>query len=268
MQSIGQGNILKMRTDLKNPVEYNLPIGPNLLPMNSLLGKKIQLSFDGRINCISSGEQIKKSYGQGYSYKSFITLAECDMCMVRPEQCHYSKGTCRDNSWGEKHCLQPHFIYLAKTSHVKVGITRQTHVPYRWIDQGADEVLPILKVKDRLTSGLVEVELAKAISDKTDWRAMLMGKTCDDDLIAIRENLFSQFGDLLDDTEAEDLQNTETIKINYPILEYPKKINSLSFDKQSLIEGTLMGIKGQYLIFDTGVINLRKYQGYFIDVLV
>ena len=163
--------------------------------------------------------------------------------------------------------MQTHYIYLAKTSHLKIGITRQTHVPGRWIDQGADEVLPILKVKDRLNSGLVEVELSKSISDKTDWRAMLLGTTCSDDLISMRESLFNTYGDLLDDLEAEEVGSDEIVKINYPILKYPTKVTALSFDKDKTVEGTLQGIKGQYLILDTGVINIRKFQGYAIDLL-
>lgn len=261
------GNILKMRTKLDDVVEYSLPIGDELIALNPLLGKKLILDFDGTINCIASGEKIKKSYNQGYSYKSFITLPECDICIVKPELCHFAKGTCRDPKWGEANCMQPHIVYLALSSNVKVGITRERQVPTRWIDQGATQALPILKVKDRLSAGLIEIEIAKEYSDRTDWRKMLKGELDegDFDLPYLRDQIYDSFGHVMDDMQVEDI-DSEIVSINYPILSLPKKITSLTFDKLPKIEGTLLGIKGQYLIFDTGVLNIRKHQGYKIDL--
>lgn len=260
-----EGNILKMKTDLKEVVQYHLPIGDELLHMNPLIGKKISLRFDGIINCIATGEEIKKSFGQGYSFKSFRTLAQCDMCLVRPETCHYADGTCREPGWGEKHCMIPHYIYLSVASGLKVGITRETNLPYRWMDQGATMALPILKVKDRLTSGLIEVELSKSYADKTNWRKMLKGDVEAVDLHRVQEEIYEDFGNLIDDYEAEDLDEN-ILEINYPIESVPEKITSLSFDKMPLIEGVLTGIKGQYLILDTGVLNIRKHNGYSIKL--
>lgn len=261
------GNIMKMKSRLGKVVEYALPLGDELVEMNPLLGKTVKLSFDGTINCIATGEKIKKSYNQGYSYKSFITLPECDICIVKPELCHFHKGTCRDSKWGEEHCMQPHVVYLALSSNVKVGITRERQVPTRWIDQGATQALPILKVKDRRTAGLIEVEIAKEFSDRTDWRKMLKGELDegDFDLPFLRDQIYDTFGDVIDDFEAEDI-DAQVLNINYPILEAPKKVTSLGFDKKPVIEGTLQGIKGQYLIFDKGVINMRKHQGYKIEL--
>jgi hypothetical protein len=260
------GHLMKMKSKLMQTVEYSLPLDESLIELNPLLGKKVSLKFDGVIHCIASGEKIKKSYNQGYSYKSFISLAECDLCIVKPELCHYAKGTCRDPAWGEKHCMQPHIVYLALSSNVKVGITREKQVPTRWIDQGATQALPILRVKDRHTAGLIEVEIAKEYSDRTDWRKMLKGELDegDFDLSMLRDQIFDDFGDIIDNFEAEDLEE-EIVEINYPILELPKKVTSLGFDKKPLIEGTLLGIKGQYLILDTGVLNIRKHQGYQIE---
>jgi len=263
MGKIAEGNILKMKSELKSPVEYALPIGSDLIPLNQFIGKKITFEFKGQINCIDSGVLIKKSYNQGYSYKSFIKLAACDMCIVKPELCHYDNGTCRQPEWGESHCLQPHIVYLSNTSNLKVGITRKTQVPTRWIDQGAVAALPILEVKDRLTSGLIEVEIRKNLADKTNWRNMLKGVNEEVDLYQERENIFDEFGELLDSFEAEDVES-DIINIEYPVLQYPEKVKSLSFDKLPLIEGTLQGIKGQYLIFDTGCVNIRKHQGYYL----
>lgn len=261
------GNIMKMKSRLGKVVEYALPLGDELVEMNPLIGKTVKLSFDGTINCIATGEKIKKSYNQGYSYKAFITLPECDICIVKPELCHFHKGTCRDSKWGEEHCMRPHVVYLALSSNVKVGITREHQIPTRWIDQGATQALPILKVKDRRTAGLIEVEIAKEFSDRTDWRKMLKGELDegDFDLPFLRDQIYETFGDVIDDFEAEDI-DAQVLNINYPILETPKKVTSLSFDKKPVIEGTLQGIKGQYLIFDKGVINMRKHQGYKIEL--
>ncbi len=267
------GTIRKMRSELgngENPVTYHLPLihpesgEENLVPVNEYLGKKIIMDYQSSIFDIYDGKPIKKSYGQGFSYKNFITLARCDSCIVKPELCHFHKGTCREPKWGEEHCFIPHVIYLSITSGVKIGITRETQVPTRWIDQGAVYALPILKVADRKTSGMVEVELAKTMADKTNWRNMLKGEFEHVDLEMIRDQIFDEYGDLLDDADAEDLEE-EVLEIKYPILEVPQKFSSLSFDKKEKIEGTLLGIKGQYLILDTGVINMRKHQGYHIQ---
>jgi len=259
------GNILKMKSTLENPVQYKLPIGDELIGMNEFIGKKIKLSFDGQINCISTGEKISKSYNQGYSFRASQKLAACDICIVKPELCHFADGTCREPEWGEANCFQPHIVYLSVSSHLKIGITRESQVPTRWIDQGASFALPILRVEDRLTSGLIEKEISKSLSDKTNWRKMLQNDVTEVDLEQERENIFEDFADILDHFEAEDLDE-EVIEIEYPVNEYPTKIKSLGFDKKPVIEGVLNGIKGQYLILDCGVLNMRKHQGYFITL--
>ncbi len=260
-----KGNILKMKSSLGEQVKYELPIGDILLEMNQFIGKKIYLKFEGVINCIHTGKQIKKSYGQGYSFDSFMKLAACDMCILKPELCHYDKGTCREPKWGEETCFQPHYVYLSVSSHLKVGITRHTQIPTRWIDQGANYALAIMRVPDRKTSGLIENELRNSLSDKTNWRKMLQNQVEDIDLYQIRDELFTEYEFLFDEFEIEELDE-DIVEINYPVLEYPTKVKSMSFDKHELIEGRLMGIKGQYLIFDSCVINMRKHQGYNIEL--
>ncbi|MGR9101083.1 MAG: DUF2797 domain-containing protein, partial [Gammaproteobacteria bacterium] len=215
------------------------------------------------------GRKIKKSFNQGYCYPCFTTLAQCDICIVKPEQCHYHKGTCREPEWGESHCMQQHFVYLATSSGVKVGITRHTQIPTRWIDQGAVEALPILKVASRYISGLAEIAIARHVNDKTGWQRMLKNHVDVIDLTAKRDELFEICRDEL--KEIEDrfgeggltrLPDEKPVKIVYPVLKYPDKVKSFNLDKTPLIEGVLLGIKGQYLIFDSGVINIRKYAGY------
>lgn len=267
MQEIATGQLLKMKSELqdKGPVQYALPLDGEPYPLNQYLGKKIKLSWQEKIFDIYDGKEIKKSYGQGYSYQNLMTLARCDTCIVKPELCHYHKGTCREPKWGEEHCFIPHYIYLSVTSGLKIGITRETQVPTRWVDQGAVYALPILKVADRKTSGLIEVEIAKELADKTNWRNMLKGEYPEVDLEEARDNIYETYGDLLDDADADDVDE-EVLEIEYPILEVPKKFKSLSFDKMKDVEGTLLGIKGQYLILDIGVINMRKHNGYQVSL--
>ena len=199
------------------------------------------------------------------------TLAECDSCLIKPELCHYHEGTCREPAWGEEHCFQDHFVYLANTSGLKVGITRQTNVPARWMDQGATQALPIYKVRDRLTSGLVEVILKQHVADKTAWQRMLKGVPEDIDLLHARDRLQhecqQEISEVLNnhgDDAVQFLANDQIIAINYPVTSYPDKVKALNLDKTEEISGTLLGIKGQYLILDSGVLNVRKFSGYKI----
>jgi len=270
-----KGNIKKMKVELTSPVNYQLPIGDELISMNDLIGKNIQLEYGGEINCVSCGRKTKKSFAQGHCYPCFRDLAECDMCIMKPETCHYDAGTCRQPEWGEEHCFQAHYVYLANSSGVKVGITRGTQIPTRWIDQGAGQALPIFKVATRLQSGLIEVELKKHVSDRTDWRKMLKGNAEPMDLAEVRDRIVAESASVIDELKqqfGEDaiqfLSDGEQIEIEYPIENYPEKIKSFNFDKQEKIEGVLQGIKGQYLILDSGVLNIRKFSGYNITLSV
>ena len=270
-----KGNIKKMNVDNSNPVQYHLSVGEDSLDMNSVIGKVINLNYEGEIHCVACGRKTKKSFGQGHCYPCFRDLASCDMCIMKPETCHYDLGTCRQPEWGESHCLQPHYVYLANSSGVKVGITRGTQIPTRWIDQGASHALPIFMVQTRKQSGLLEVELKKHVSDRTDWRKMLKGKPEPLDLIAIRDELLDKCSESITQLQAEHgeaaikaLLNEKVVDIQYPVTQYPEKVKSLNFDKQAEIEGKLLGIKGQYLILDIGVLNIRKFTGYKLAVTV
>ncbi|WP_462159377.1 DUF2797 domain-containing protein [Pseudoalteromonas sp. GB56] len=271
-----QGTLKKMKTQLgtdqADAVQYQLPIGEHLLPLNDLIGKPVTLTHTGNIFCSSCGKKTKKSYSQGHCFVCMRKLASCDMCIMKPETCHYEQGTCREPQWGEENCMIPHYVYLANTSGLKVGITRHTQIPTRWIDQGATSALPIIKVQTRLQSGLVEVALAEFIADKTNWRNMLKGTHVDVDLIAAREELLPQIQSKLDElaelfgATAIEVLDEEVVNINYPVDNYPTKISSFNFDKEAGVSGVLQGIKGQYLIFDTGVINIRKFGAYEVEV--
>lgn len=266
------GVIRKMRVEASNPITYVLPIGDSSLPMNQKLGKKINLHFTGKINCTNCGRGTNKSFAQGYCYPCFKSLAECDLCIMRPETCHYHLGTCRDSKWGDKHCMQDHFVYLANSSGLKVGITRDTQIPTRWIDQGATQAIPVFKVKNRLHSGLIEAELKKQVNDRTDWRKMLKGEAEPLQLGELRDQVVETANrDLVDLKTKHTDFNWEVLKddaitLTYPVQNYPAKVTSLNFDKTPEISGELQGIKGQYLILDCGVLNMRKFAGYNIRI--
>ncbi|MDO9181753.1 MAG: DUF2797 domain-containing protein [Bacteriovorax sp.] len=263
-----------MNTELiKGLAHYRIGDEDNSVLLNSYLGLPLRLSFQKEINCTHCGTLVKKAYNGGYCYPCSIKLAECDMCILKPELCHYAKGTCRNSTWGEANCLIPHFVYLANSSGLKVGITRSTQTPTRWIDQGAVAALPILKVSTRYQSGVFEKLFASVVNDKTDWRKMLKGNIEEIDLEEKRDELFELLGESIDSMESEFgnnqieiLENYEVTNIDYPVIEYPEKVSSLSLDKHDSVGGILKGIKGQYLIFDTGVINIRSHTGYKIEL--
>lgn len=274
MTKIAAAPIRKMVGTLneQGEVNYALPVGGQLVELNPLIGKRVSLNFAGEINCCNCGRKTKKSYSQGFCYPCMQKLAQCDMCIMKPETCHYDAGTCREPEWGESHCMTPHYVYLSNTSALKVGITRHTQIPTRWIDQGATQALPIFKVNTRLQSGLVEIALAKFISDKTNWRNMLKAQPEKIDLKARAAELIPEISEALADIrlkfgdDAVTELNEDVVNIHYPVTEYLTKISSFNLDKSPDVEGTLLGIKGQYLIFDQGVINMRKYGSYHLSV--
>ncbi len=267
------GTIQKMHTQLNDTVQYHLPMGEQRVDMNSLIGSHIQLTHNSDIHCLACGRKTKKSFSQGFCYPCFQSLAQCDSCIIKPEKCHYKEGTCREPEWGEQHCLIDHYVYLANSSGLKVGITRGTQIPTRWMDQGATQAIPVFRVKDRLTSGLVEVIFKDHVADKTSWQKMLKGEAEPLDMLARRDELFAQCENAINElanTIGHDaiqfLTDEEVITINYPVDKYPEKVKSFNFDKTAEVSGVLNGIKGQYLILDSGVINMRKFGGYHLTL--
>lgn len=258
------GQILKMRVHQAVPVHYQLPIGDELIDMNSRIGTFISLHFDGQIQCIHCGKPTTKSFGQGFCYPCFRTAPQASECVLRPELCRAHEGEARDMEWAARHCLQEHVVYLAKSSAIKVGITRGGQIPTRWIDQGATEAMVFARTPNRYTAGLVEVAMKSHLTDRTNWQRMLKNEVSEEDLIAAKKTLLDQLDDSLRPYLTED---HTTQKFDYPVSRYPKKIKSVSFDKTSVIEGELLGIKGQYLLLDQDrVLNIRKHQGYLIGV--
>jgi len=268
-----RGNLQKMKTTLASPVVYQLPVGDELVTLNDVIGSPITLRFVKQINCIHCGRKTNKSFSQGYCYPCFKSLAQCDMCIMKPETCHFHEGTCREPDWAEQHCMQDHFVYLANSSGIKVGITRGTQIPTRWIDQGASSAIPIFRAKERLTSGQLEMILKQHVADKTDWRRMLKGIPDEIDLAKRRDELVDASKAELNKLEKElgsdaftFLNREAQVGIEFPVQHYPDKVKAHNFDKTEEVKGVLNGIKGQYLILDTGVLNIRKFGGYLVEI--
>lgn len=256
----------------EEPVDYHLRAGEHRVALNERIGQRLSLRWTGTIACTHCGRATKKSFAQGHCYPCFKRLAQCDTCIMKPETCHFFQGTCREPEWGERHCFQPHIVYLANSSGLKVGITRKTQMPTRWLDQGAIQALPILEVDTRQQSGFVEMLFKQQVADRTNWRAMLKGDVETLDLSAERDRLLNLLADGLN--QLRETHGASAIRsldqpvqhFHYPVSVFPKKVVSHNFDKQPLVEGVLQGVKGQYLILDSGVINLRKFTGYDVQV--
>jgi len=262
---LASGNIIKMRSEFADPVKYFLPVGNTELPMNELIGRNIQLAFTGQINCISCGKRTKTSFGQGFCYNCLQTAPEASETVMRPELSKAHLGIARDMDWAHEHDLIDHFVYLAVSGELKVGVTRHHQVPTRWIDQGASEAIILARTPNRHISGVIEVFLKDYFSDKTNWKSMLQNKTMlPVDLLQEKEKAYQ----LLPAELKQYLHSDNHIwQINYPVSVFPEKPTSVSFDKDPVISGILNGIKGQYLLFSNGnMLNIRKHNGYFLEI--
>jgi hypothetical protein len=268
------GILRKLKTHYHDPIEYYASVGEQSIFLNPFIGQPITLSYTGHIYCIQCGRKTKTSFQQGFCFLCFRRLQECGLCIIHPERCRVEEG-CPKDDWAHAQCNGSHIVYLANGSGLKVGITRETQVPTRWIDQGAAQAIPFFHTANRYQAGIIEVLLKKYVSDRTDWRVMLRGEAPLLDLVSLCEELLLKTQEELDPIIARwDRGNIESVEspmvtfLSYPVLEYPRKISSLSLDQEPLIQGRLLGIKGQYLILDTGVINIRKFSGYEVELLL
>jgi hypothetical protein len=259
------GYIRKMKSELESEeVKYHLPVGEKFVLMNSLIGKKLSIEFHQEIACIRCGRITPKSYHQGYCYPCFCVAPETEACTLHPEMCRAQEGISRDMAWSREHCLIEHVVYLSLTSDVKVGVTRHTQVPTRWIDQGAQQAVVFARVPDRQTAGLIEVDLKREVKDKTNWRNMLTGKVVDANLLKEKERLSKA---LAEGYQAYITNDAEVVRINYPGSHVPDKVTTWNPEKEATFEGTLAAIKGQYLIFENNTVwNVRKHNGYLVTL--
>lgn len=260
-----KGLLHKMKTEFGQPIQYSLVLEGTTLLMNELIGKNIAIHFSGTIICSSCSKKIKKTFQDGFCYNCFQSAPEASECVIRPELCKAHLGEGRDLEWEERNHNQPHVVYLASSDTVKVGVTRATQVPSRWIDQGAFAAIRLAETPNRFEAGRLEVALKSVFTDKTNWQRMLKNEI--DESIDLEEEKWQLHEQLPSDLTAYFSENDEIIEMNYPVELYPSKVKSLSFDKTPEITGKLSGIKGQYLLFEDGsVLNIRKHTGYEVEI--
>lgn len=259
------GILDKMRTAYINPVQYFLQLGEDKVAVNDLIGHNIRLQWTGRIFCTVCGKKTNKSFGEGMCYPCFANAPENSECILRPELCKAHLGEGRNPEWEHKYHNQMHYVYLATTNSVKVGITRGDQLPTRWIDQGAHRGIILAEVPYRQMAGLIEVELKQHLSDKTNWQRMLKNECCEVELVVEKERI----RELLPEEMRQYIStNSEIVELIYPVNSYPTKVTSLSFEKLPNIEMQLTGVRGQYFIFEGGnVINIRKNSGYEVELI-
>jgi len=262
------GNLRKMNTSLVNGrAEYHLPLFDVLEPsetiaMNQWVGREIAIQWEQAIHCIVTGKKIKKTYGEGMSFDAQQSSPQAVESILRPELSRIHEGIAlRDAAWEEAHHNQPHYVYLSRTSGIKVGVTRTVNVPSRWIDQGAVEAIVLAETPYRQLAGLIEVELKSHFNDKTQWNAMLRPiRPEGENLIHLKDEAMNLLGEAYEPFFSDDDRVTT---IDYPVVNYPAKVASLKFEKTPEVRSTLVGIKGQYLMFGNGmVLNIRSQSGY------
>lgn len=255
----------KMLAGFDGSVSYALPLADGLLELTPYVGQVFTMRATGSLSCVSCGRRVKKLFAQGFCYPCLQNAPEAAECIVRPELCRAHLGEGRDPDWERAHHATEHVVYLSHTGGIKVGVTRSTQVPVRWIDQGAVGALVIARVPYRQLAGLIEVDLKRLFADRTNWRAMLKMVPHDHDALfearsqarhALREDLQQYF-----------LPDEQPLDINYPVLAYPPKVTSVSLEKVPVLSGRLLGVKGQYLLFEDGrVFNVRNHSGFHVTV--
>ena len=259
-----EGVLTKMQTEFGDPIQYYLVFEDSFLNVNQLLGKPMEINFVG-FQCLNCGKK-KKIFRQGFCYDCFYSSPAVGDWIMKPELSTAHLGVAdRDLAYEEKVQLQPHIVYLALSSEVKVGVTRKTQMPTRWIDQGASQAISIVEVPNRYLAGITEVALKNHYADKTNWRKMLTNTFESVDLIAERLKV-----EHLIPTEVQEYfynQKIDLYEMHYPVLDYPTKVSSLSLDKTPNFQGKLIGIKGQYLLFEGGIVfNIRGSEGYIVKI--
>lgn len=256
-----QFTLSKMRAQNEQLVRYFITMGDTEIEMNQYIGKKIKIEFTGKIQCLGCGREIRKSFHQGYCYTCLMTLPETAPCILNPELCEAHLGIWRNKEWSEKNCLSPHFVYLSNTGNLKVGVTRESQIPTRWIDQGASQAIIAAKTPNRFTAGQIEVALKKIFYDKTNWQRML--KTGGDISVDLQKEKQKLKTKLSPDFMKYFFEDNTITEFKFPITNYPEKILPFNIEKEKIFEGTLNGIKAQYLILESGkVLNIRKFGAY------
>lgn len=260
-----QGVLTKMETEFANPIQYYLVFENDFINLNQLLNKTITMEFV-KYQCLNCG-QDKPIYRQGFDKQCFYEVPQAADWVMRPELSKAHLGIeDRDLEFEKKTQLQPHIVYLANSSNVKVGVTRKSQIPTRWIDQGAHEAIEIVEVPNRYLAGITEVALKDYVSDKTNWRTMLKNEIKDENLVEWREQLRTYIPE-----EAKDyfIQSNSETNLEFPVFKYPNKPRSLNIIKEQSYTGKLVGLKAQYLIFeDETVFNVRGNEGLVVRISI
>ena len=275
MALLWSGTLTRMQVEASDPVAYALqdalpgPEGTPIQPLNGLIGRLVSLRFTGEIRCVACGIVSERVYDNGYCQSCFHTRADADFCMMRPELCHHGDPDkpCRDEVYAQERCFQPHYLYAALTHDVKVGITRHTNVPMRWLNQGAVAAITLAELPSRRAVGLVEHALAQHVRDRTHWMRMLRAQPDE----ALLDAAVPEIEALFESLNLPGLLPPERrirARFRYPITTLPEKIRSLSLDRATALEGTLLGMKGQYWILDSGVIHVGRHSGYGVRLYV
>ncbi len=258
-----QGVLKKMPTENLETIQYYLELGSDFLNMNQLLGKNLEISFE-KYECLNC-HLNKEIFRQGFCKSCFFETPNAGDWIMRPELSTAHLGIeDRDLAYEKQVQLKPHIVYLANSSNVKVGVTRKQQVPTRWIDQGAHEAIEIVEVPNRYLAGITEVALKKHVADKTNWRKMLKNDIEDESLAIWRDKL-KQY--IPEEAKPYFLENNLETHLNFPVITYPEKPKSLNLKKELKYAGKLVGIKGQYLIFeDQTVFNVRSNEGLVVNL--
>ena len=255
----------KMLAGFDGRVHYALSMGGSVLELDPLLGKELSIRATGILTCVSCGNRVKKFYGQGFCFPCLRDAPEASVCIIRPELCRAHMGEGRDPAWEADHHNTEHVVYLSYTGGLKVGVTRATQVPVRWIDQGAVAAIVIGRTPYRQLAGLMEVDLKRAFADRTDWRAMLRPVDADVGMERLRAARTHALTSLRHDLQGYLIEDAEPLRIDYPMLAWPPKVTSVQLGRTPEIRGPLVGIKGQYLLWEDGrVLNVRNHAGYHV----
>ena len=258
------GDLKKMTTEHSKPVRYLLDFENDFLEVNRLIGKNVSIKFTKKIKCFC-GKLVNKVYRQNFCYDCYYKLPQASESIMKPELCKAHLGIeVRDLEWEQNFELAPHIVYLAVSSGLKVGITRKTQIPTRWIDQGAEYAIEFAEVPNRYLSGVIEVALKQFVSDKTSWQKMLKGPAPEVDLLEWKNKLYEE---MPEETKQYFLSDrNEVYQQDFPVDSYPEKVKSINLTKQDSFEGVLKAIKGQYLIFEGGMVfNVRSHEGYIVE---
>lgn len=241
-----------------DPIQYHLDLGSDMLHLNPYIGGRFRAGHTGAKACTFCGRKVNKLFANGSCYPCFRGLPHNDMCIVKPHLCHYD--TCRNQAWGDANCMIPTYLYIAKSSDIKVGISR--NIPGRWMEQGAVEAVPVALLPTRKMAGDLELFLSQHMPDKTNWRRMLKGEVTETPLSEVLERVLAL---IPDDFQTYILPPQEHLSFTYPVGELLETFSSLDLEAGP-VEGKLLGIKAKYLILDTGVFNAPKYAGFQVEL--